>query len=220
MGQRPEGRADPSVLRRNRVPRLDPQADGRADSESAASRVRTVEPGHSRPCRCDLCRLPHATVNLQGHDAERPLGAQPAAQHQGRVSRLSPEARRGRHRERAQGACRTDPGPPLEVARARDDGADGADRRSEVGERSRRSDADLATARYLQRRAQFYLDFVEAENSTGFHAPQEAARILGESLDYARQGQLAIRDPSFKPTVAVIDIPQPAAAPAPAVVKP
>jgi nitrite reductase (cytochrome c-552) len=56
------------------------------------------------------------------------------------------------------------------------------------------SDEALAKPRELQRRAQFYLDFVEAENSTGFHAPQEAARILGESLDYARQGQLALRD--------------------------
>jgi nitrite reductase (cytochrome c-552) len=54
-------------------------------------------------------------------------------------------------------------------------------------------DAALAEARKLQRRAQFMLDFVEAENSTGFHAPQEAARILGESIDYARQGQLAVR---------------------------
>ena len=43
-----------------------------------------------------------------------------------------------------------------------------------------KSDADLKTALYLQRRAQFYLDFIEAENSTGFHAPQEAARVLGE----------------------------------------
>jgi nitrite reductase (cytochrome c-552) len=25
----------------------------------------------------------------------------------------------------------------------------------------------------------------------GFHAPQEVARILGESIDYSRQGQLA-----------------------------
>jgi nitrite reductase (cytochrome c-552) len=72
-----------------------------------------------------------------------------------------------------------------------------------------RKDSDLLAARYLQRRAQFYLDFVEAENSTGFHAPQEAARILGESLDFARQGQIALRDPAFKPTVAVVDIPPP-----------
>ena len=69
------------------------------------------------------------------------------------------------------------------------------------------SDADLTTARYLQRRAQFYLDFVEAENSTGFHAPQEAARILGESLNYARQGQIAVRDKKFIPTVPVVEFP-------------
>jgi nitrite reductase (cytochrome c-552) len=55
------------------------------------------------------------------------------------------------------------------------------------------SDNDLDLPRKLQRRAQFMLDFVEAENSTGFHAPQEAERILAESIDYARQGQLAIR---------------------------
>lgn len=42
----------------------------------------------------------------------------------------------------------------------------------------------------LQRKAQWRLDFVNAENSMGFHAPQEAARILGESIDYSRQAQL------------------------------
>lgn len=73
-----------------------------------------------------------------------------------------------------------------------------------------RSDEDLKAARYLQRRAQFYLDFVEAENSTGFHAPQEAARVLGESIDFSRQGQIALRDPKFKPTTAIVDIPAPA----------
>jgi nitrite reductase (cytochrome c-552) len=52
--------------------------------------------------------------------------------------------------------------------------------------------AALATAQRLHRRAQFYLDFVEAENSTGFHAPQEALRLLAESIDLARQGQLAL----------------------------
>jgi nitrite reductase (cytochrome c-552) len=55
------------------------------------------------------------------------------------------------------------------------------------------SDADVAAARGFQRRAQFYLDFVEAENSTGFHAPQEAARVLGESIDFSRRGQVALR---------------------------
>jgi len=57
-----------------------------------------------------------------------------------------------------------------------------------------RSDAQLAKARDFQRKAQFFLDFAEAENSTGFHAPQEAARILGASIDFARQGQVAVRE--------------------------
>ncbi len=57
-----------------------------------------------------------------------------------------------------------------------------------------RTDAQLARARDFQRKAQFYLDFVEAENSTGFHAPGEAARILGESIDFSRKGQLSVRD--------------------------
>jgi nitrite reductase (cytochrome c-552) len=57
-----------------------------------------------------------------------------------------------------------------------------------------RTGRDLATAQEAQRKAQFWLDFVEAENSTGFHAPQEAARILAEAIDFARQGQLALRD--------------------------
>ena len=50
--------------------------------------------------------------------------------------------------------------------------------------------------------AQFYLDFVEAENSTGFHAPQEAARILGESIDYVRQGQVSLRPRKLGPNPA------------------
>ena len=50
----------------------------------------------------------------------------------------------------------------------------------------------LAQARALQRRGQWRLDFIAAENSMGFHAPQEAARILGEATDYARQGQIAL----------------------------
>ena len=55
------------------------------------------------------------------------------------------------------------------------------------------SDAELAEARNFQRKAQFYLDFVEAENSTGFHAPQEAMRILTESINFSRKGQNALR---------------------------
>jgi nitrite reductase (cytochrome c-552) len=56
-----------------------------------------------------------------------------------------------------------------------------------------KSDAELAEARDFQRKAQFYVDYVEAENSMGFHAPQEATRILGESIDFSRKGQNALR---------------------------
>ncbi|KFE62651.1 Cytochrome c552 precursor [Hyalangium minutum] len=45
------------------------------------------------------------------------------------------------------------------------------------------------------------LDFIEAENSMGFHAPQEAARVLAESANLSRQGQILLRDPKFQPQV-------------------
>lgn len=64
-----------------------------------------------------------------------------------------------------------------------------------------RSDAELAPVQALQRRAQFMLDFIEAENSMGFHAPQEAARILAESMNLSRQGQILLRDPKFQPQI-------------------
>ncbi|MBL8023027.1 MAG: ammonia-forming cytochrome c nitrite reductase subunit c552 [Elusimicrobia bacterium] len=56
------------------------------------------------------------------------------------------------------------------------------------------TDERLAIPRNAQRQAQFRLDFVESENSNGFHAPQEAARLLGESIDWSRKGQVALRD--------------------------
>jgi nitrite reductase (cytochrome c-552) len=73
------------------------------------------------------------------------------------------------------------------------------------------SEAQLASILELQRKAQWRLDFVAAENSMGFHAPQELARILAESIDVSRQAQLAAA--SLKVTLAQ-------AAPAPAAVKP
>ncbi len=41
-------------------------------------------------------------------------------------------------------------------------------------------------------KAQFHLDFIEAENSMGFHAPQEAARVLGQSIEFTRRGQRSL----------------------------
>jgi nitrite reductase (cytochrome c-552) len=52
------------------------------------------------------------------------------------------------------------------------------------------TDAQLEPARQLHRQASLRWDFVSSENSTGFHSPQESARILGMALDFARQAQL------------------------------
>jgi len=72
------------------------------------------------------------------------------------------------------------------AARATTDMLDaiGAARKAGAGERELQAAADQ------HRKAQWRLDFVAAENSMGFHAPQELARILGEVIDHARQGQL------------------------------
>ncbi|GMV40923.1 MAG: hypothetical protein AMXMBFR64_26390 [Myxococcales bacterium] len=85
----------------------------------------------------------------------------------------------------------------------------------EKARRDGKNDADLAQARSLQRQATFLLDFVEAENSTGFHAPQEAARILTKSVDLSRQGQIAVRDPSFVASVKADRLPEAAPVPLP-----
>jgi nitrite reductase (cytochrome c-552) len=55
-----------------------------------------------------------------------------------------------------------------------------------------RATARIRQARDYQRKAQFFTDFIEAENSMGFHADQESARILARAIDYARRGQIAL----------------------------
>jgi nitrite reductase (cytochrome c-552) len=69
--------------------------------------------------------------------------------------------------------------------------------------------ATLDKALDFQRKAQWRLDYIAAENSMGFHAPQEAARVLAEATDLARQGQIVLLTPT---ATAASD----AAAPAPA----
>jgi nitrite reductase (cytochrome c-552) len=49
----------------------------------------------------------------------------------------------------------------------------------------------LAVARAEHRKAQARWDFISAENSMGFHSPQEAVRILGDAIDHARRAELA-----------------------------
>jgi len=51
------------------------------------------------------------------------------------------------------------------------------------------TDSALEASRRHQRRGQFLLDFIEAENSMGFHADQEAVRVLALSVDETRRGQ-------------------------------
>jgi nitrite reductase (cytochrome c-552) len=64
------------------------------------------------------------------------------------------------------------------------------------------TDAQLADARAYQRKGQFMIDFVMSENSMGFHAPQEATRILGDAINLCRLGQLSLHggpQPSHNP---------------------
>ena len=63
-------------------------------------------------------------------------------------------------------------------------------------------DAALEAARRHQRRAQFLLDFIEAENSMGFHADQESVRVLALSLDETRRGQASLPGSVSRPGAA------------------
>lgn len=65
------------------------------------------------------------------------------------------------------------------------------------------SEEQLAGVYEMQRKAMWRLDFISSENSKGFHADQEAARILGESIDYSRKAQamaLRLRAPAAPDT--------------------
>ena len=53
------------------------------------------------------------------------------------------------------------------------------------------TDEQLTPIFELQKKGMWRLDYISSENSMGFHADQEAARILGESIDYCRQAQAA-----------------------------
>jgi nitrite reductase (cytochrome c-552) len=65
------------------------------------------------------------------------------------------------------------------------------------------TEEQLAPIYALQSKAMWRLDYISSENSRGFHAPQEATRILGESIDYSRQAQamaLRLRAPAAPST--------------------
>lgn len=62
----------------------------------------------------------------------------------------------------------------------------------ETAQKNGTPQAQIDAARNYQRKAQFFLDYVEAENSTGFHAPGYSLRVLNDATDAARLGQLAL----------------------------
>ena len=68
----------------------------------------------------------------------------------------------------------------------------------EAARKNGASETSLEAALKLHRKAQWRLDFVAAENSMGFHAPGETARLLAEAIDYARQGEAAVLRLSVK----------------------
>lgn len=56
----------------------------------------------------------------------------------------------------------------------------------------------LEPALEMHRKASMRWDFVFSENSTGFHSPQESSRILGQSMEMARRGQIETQN-ALKP---------------------
>jgi nitrite reductase (cytochrome c-552) len=54
----------------------------------------------------------------------------------------------------------------------------------------------------------------DTRSSSMVKRPQESMRLLAEALDFSRQGQIALRDPKYKPTLAVVTLAAAPAAPA------
>jgi len=132
---------------------------------------------------CADCHMPYVregAVKVSDHQVRSPmLNVNRACQTCHRYPEAEIKARveviQGRTRElldRAEDAC-------VDLIRA-----------IEAAKKRGATDAQLAEARKHHRAAQWRADFVQSENSRGFHAPQESARVLGQAIDLARQGQL------------------------------
>jgi nitrite reductase (cytochrome c-552) len=63
-----------------------------------------------------------------------------------------------------------------------------------IARQNKVNETKIIKAQEAQREAQFLIDFIEAENSSGFHAPQEAARIMVQAMDKIREGQILLRN--------------------------
>jgi nitrite reductase (cytochrome c-552) len=132
---------------------------------------------------CADCHMPYVSegaAKYSSHDVHSPL--------------LNPEA--------ACGQCHTDTEYVIrrvnliqeQVATTKQNTEDAlVDAINAIKAAAANSNADTALldeARSLHRKAQFMWDFVSAENSTGFHNPEYALKILADSTNFARQAQM------------------------------
>jgi len=133
---------------------------------------------------CADCHMPYQRVGalkVSSHDVGSPMenvdiacqSCHPVAEAELRTKVAGIQAKTARLTERAAGAM-TDMLDAILEAKAA-----GA------------SDEELARVFSLQRKAMWRLDYISSENSQGFHADQEAARVLAESIDYSRRAQAA-----------------------------
>lgn len=138
---------------------------------------------YSAGVACADCHMPYTrdgAVKFSTHDVKSPL----------------------LNAETACGACHTDvsyvtgrvakiQGQVWETMSATEDALVAAIEAIKVAAASPKANtALLDEARTLHRKAQLRWDFVAAENSMGFHNPEEALRILAAATDLARQAQL------------------------------
>ena len=134
---------------------------------------------------CADCHMPYERVGA--HQGERPLGAQPAAQRQPRLPDL-PRACRRRSSRRASLTIQDRHHALLQrAARRRDRHARRHRGGEEGGARRRRS--SRRRRRCTGRRSGGSTSWPPRTRWASTR-PQEMARILGEAIDYARQGQL------------------------------
>lgn len=132
---------------------------------------------------CADCHMPYTrdgSVKFSSHDVHSPL--------------LNPAT--------ACGACHTDVGyvtsqvtiiqdkVAVTMYAAEDAIIDAIDAIKAADANSRSDAALIEEAQALHRSAQLRWDFIAAENSMGFHNPEEALRILASATDLARQAQV------------------------------
>ena len=184
VGERAQGRGDRGLLRRGGLHGLGARRDGAQVLKAQHPEFEVWNQGiHARAgVACADCHMPYERVGamkVSDHWVRSPLlNMNRACQTLPPVPEQELEARvleiQDRHHALLQRAAKATTDMLDAIVAAKKAGA---------------TDAALAPAAALHRKAQWRLDFVAAENSMGFHAPQELARILAEAIDYARQGQ-------------------------------